>query len=344
MIPYRTRRVLRHLLIAALAVLLGVTVLSVCWMLWLGRYIIYTSDGAKLDFDLPLNFSQGVAPEKPGPAPTVDIHFNEGNNSQISTELVRYSGYYVTAQELAQDFDAAAQQLLSMPAGTVISLPVRDVKGQFYYSTGLGRQDSGISTEKMDGLIAELKARGQYLIARLPAFQDYYYFLDNERERVPHGLPKDGGGGALWLDKQFGCYWLSPASDGCLAYLISQITELRSLGFREVLLEDFRYPNTDMVIFPKEKEAALDSAAAMLVKTCATDSFTVSFGLRQPGLTLPEGRTRVYLSNVAAADAAVMAGQFSLENPSIQVGFLTELHDTRFDNYCVLRPLAAARE
>ena len=48
MIPYRTRKFLRSLFIGLAALVLAAAALLVCWMLWLGRYVVYTEDGVKL--------------------------------------------------------------------------------------------------------------------------------------------------------------------------------------------------------------------------------------------------------------------------------------------------------
>lgn len=346
MIPYRTRKFLRHFFITLMVLVLVAAVLLVCWLLWLGRYVVYTQDGVKLDFSLSLQYPEGVAPEEPGTVPTVNIHYNEGQGGQqTSTELARFSGYTVTAQELKEDFATVRQQLLALPSGSVIALQVKDVQGFFYYTSALGRQSDDVNISQMEQLIRELKEKGHYLIARVPAFQDYYFFLDNERERVPYGLAKDGGNGALWLDSSGPNYWLNPETDGCLSYLIQIVTELRAKGFREVILDDFRFPNTSMIQYdPDDQPEALNNAAAMLVKTCATDTFAVSFACQNTELQIPEGRTRLYLTGVAAADAAAMAENTDFADKAVRVGFLTELHDTRFDAYCVLRPLSAAQE
>ena len=42
------------------------------------------------------------------------------------------------------------------------------------------------------------------------------------------------------------------------------------------------------------------------------------------------------------ADAAIIAQSSGLEDPEIRVVFMTDVHDTRFDAYSVLRPLSAA--
>ena len=55
-----------------------------------------------------------------------------------------------------------------------------------------------------------------------------------------------------------------------------------------------------------------------------------------------EGIDPIYLTDVAAANAAATADGFAFENPAARVVFLTDIHDTRFDAYSVLRPIADA--
>ena len=74
---------------------------------------------------------------------------------------------------------------------------------------------------------------------------------------------------------------------------------------------------------------------------CATDSFAVSFTVNTY-FDAPRGRSRMYLENAAAADASQLAEQFGFEDPQTRVVFLTTIHDTRFDNFSVLRPISNA--
>lgn len=349
MIPYRTKRLLTQLLATFLVLILVTVGVALVWFIWLSRYVVFTRDGVKLDFSLSGEFAPGVAPVPPGTVPTVNIHFNEENQQPEQTgQLTRFSGYTVTAQELIDDFSTVSQQLLALPEGSTVALQVKDIEGYFFYDSSLGRQHWQVEISKMEELISALREKGHYLIARMAAFQDKYYFLDDEKAHVPFGLAKDGGNGSLWKDTKYedgkSCYWFNPDSEGTVSYLIQLILELRLKGFDEVLLEDFRFPNTSMIRFDGDQQKALDEAAATLVKACATDTFTLSFGCRDTKLTLPEGRVRLYLQNAAAADIVVLAGQVTLADPAAQLGFLTELHDTRFDEYCVLRPLSAAQE
>jgi hypothetical protein len=138
------------------------------------------------------------------------------------------------------------------------------------------------------------------------------------------------------------CYWLDPTDDHALDYLLRITVELRSLGFDEVVYTDFRFPNTEDIVFEGEKSQAITDAAVTLADACATDRFCVSFMSASPAFPLPAGNCRVYLQDVAAADAETIAQQVPTDDPKLHVLFMTTLNDTRFNDYCVLRPLDSA--
>ncbi len=344
-LPYRARRVLKQILITLLALALVGTAVLLCWFLWLHRYVVYTQDGVIIDFNKPLEYQQGEISTPSEPLPTVNIQYGEPEDpSQPQTELTRFSGYYVALDTLLSDFDTVAQQLQQHPSGSTILLDVKSVSSYSYFSTTAGIRATDFDTTKLDALIADLRKQGHYLIARIPAFQEYRYILADERSRVPYGLPKAGGNGSLWLDAEGPCYWMNPAADGTMSYLIQTITELRQLGFSEVVLADFRFPGTDKISFNGDRQQTLTDAAEKLVSTCATDTFCVSFTRTKPDLTLPEGHCRLYLEGVSVLDTLAFAEQSGFEDPAVRLVFLTDSGDTRFDEFCVLRPLDMARE
>ena len=49
-----------------------------------------------------------------------------------------------------------------------------------------------------------------------------------------------------------------------------------------------------------------------------------------------------YSSFLRSTTAAAMAENSGVEDTAVKLVFITELHDTRFDVYSVLRPLSAA--
>jgi len=345
MISYHALRILRRFFVGLLTFVIIGALGLLAWFLWLQRYVVYTDEGAKLDFSVSPQFSGGEAAVPPAPAPTVSVVYDDDTTATQppSAEFVRFSGYYITLEDLSGDISALQTRLEALPERSTILIDLKNIQGEFYYSTTLGPTSSAVDPRQMDALIAYLKNSGHYIIARIPAFRERNYFLaDTENwSRNAHGLAKKGGNGSLWDDN--GCYWLNPTSDGALSFLIQIVTELRLLGFDEVVFTEFRYPETTAVNLPEDRLAVLNETAAMLVRTCATDTFALSFQREAADLTLPQGRTRLYLQGIAAADTALIAGQSGLADPSIQLVFLTELNDTRFDAYCALRPLEMAR-
>jgi len=336
-IPYRTRRVLKRLAVILLIICLIVAVASLVWFLWLQRYVVYTRDrGAVFDMSLPDKIAPGELAQKPKPPEDISIYYNEGENSlNTSNDLQQFVGYYADSAALSEGVGTVLSQVQALPAGTPVMVDVKSPKGSFFYSSSVSSSRySYIDPAAMDELIAYLADSDLYAIARLPALRDYAYGLNH----VPDGLPTAGG--YLWADEDY-CYWLNPGSQGTLTYLIQIVTELKNLGFDEVVFQDFYFPDTNEIVFKSDKAQTLAAAAKTLVTTCSTDTFTLSFVGQDPSFTLPEGHCRLYAQGVAAALVESYASQVGIEDPAKLV-FLTEIHDTRFDTYSVLRPLDAA--
>lgn len=336
-IPYRTRRMLKRLSITALIVFAVAAVVGVCWFMWLGRFVVYTRDeGAKIDFDRSSESILGVEAIMPSASQPVTIYYNEGENQlNVSRELTQMVGFYITREDLEADISAIKPQLMELEKGTPVLIDVKSAKGNFFYSSDVSEhRNPDIDTAAMDELLDYLRMSDLYTIARLPALRDYQYGLNN----VGDGIPVAGG--YLWPDN--GTYWLNPDKPGTINYLISIISELKSLGFDEVVLDDFSIPENKSVVFTKDRKEVITKAAKTLVDTCATEAFAVSY-VGSTGFPMPEGRSRLYLENATAAEAAALAQESGIQDPAIYLVFLTELHDTRFDAYSVLRPLSAAQ-
>jgi len=335
-LSYRARQRLKRiaigfLIVAAIALLVG----SI-WFVAQNPYVVYTREGAKIDKSLPRELSEGK-PAKPVKQKPVSIYYNEGENAiNTSTDLTQIAGYYANTEALQKDVYTVLSQVKELPVSTPVLLDVKNPKGAFYYSSSVSTsRDSSIDTAGMDELISYLQDNQMYAIARLPALRDYEYGLHH----VPDGLPTSGG--YLWADDDY-CYWLNPSSQGTITYLIEIVTELKALGFDEVVFDAFYFPDTDKIVFNGDKEQAIATAAKTLLTACGSETFAVSFVGQTPTFPLPEGRSRLYMEGASAAQVDTIAAQTGLPNPAVNLVFLTEIHDTRFNTYSVLRPLEAA--
>jgi len=332
-LTYTTKRKLQRIGLVSLIVLLVLILTWFCWVIWLERYMVYSRDGATLNFELqePEN-GQIAAP--PSADETVSIYYNEGANAiDTNMDLTPIAGYYIDADMLKSDIAAVRDTVAKLPAGTAVMLEVKNARGGFFYSTGLsGTVLSGsVDCASVDELITDITSRNLYAIAILPAFRDYNFGLNN----VSCGLAVSKG--YLWADDDY-CYWLNPTKAGTINYLTDIVAELRGLGFDEVVFSEFRFPDTTQIVFNEDRNEALIKAASTLVSTCTTNSFAVSF-ISDTSFVLPEGRTRLYLQNVGANSVANVAQQTGVPDPTINLVFLATTNDTRFDAYSVLRPI-----
>lgn len=335
-ISYRTRKRLTGLGVTVAIIAAVGAVLWVCWMIWVGRYMVYHRDGPRLDLSLDPIPSGMVAhlPEKP---PSVNVVYNEPQIDAPIVEVVPTSikGYYI---DLEQDIPQILEQLKKLDKGTAVLLDVKDTRGQFFYTSKISdKHPKEMDIAQMDQLIEYLLSAELHVIARLPALRDFEFGLNN----VPCGLPRKGGNGSLWLDDT-NCYWLDPSKEGTIDYLSQQVMELRLMGFDEVVFTDFRFPNTDKIVFEGDKAQAVTDAAAALVHKLTTDGFFVSFQSEEVAFPLPVGNSRLYLDNIPAAEVSTIVEQVVTTDPALHLMFLTTVNDTRFNDYCVLRPLENA--
>lgn len=340
-IPYRTRRTLNRIGTVLLTLLVLFILFWLCWVIWLQRYVVYTDDGAKLDFEHSSYDITGEVAVPPVAEAKVSIFYNEGANAiDTSNEMTPINGYYITNDMIKNDYDNVMLQLERLSSGTAVMIDMKGPYGSFFYSSKLSDATISASTDiaAMDSLVEKLKSKGFYTIARISAFRDREFGNDH----VSSGLYMLSRAG-LWMDEG-GMFWLDPTNATVTSWITSVVLELKGLGFNEVLLDDFCFPNSNEYIFNGDKDAALQSAASTLMSTCASDNFTLSFCVDNPAFPLPEGRSRLYLENVGASATDSTAAKATFEETDIRLVFLSETGDTRYDEYSVLRTLEVAEE
>ena len=345
MLSYRSRRALRRLGKFLLILVMMAAVGILIWFLWLNRCVIYTRDGVKFVFGNSGEFLPGQVAGTGSVENTIVIDYEQTVPTEPpSTEMKQMSGYYISPDQLKGDLTGLKNQISELPKGTPILLDVKNIRGEFFYSSYKATLfSSAVSQASMDDLIAFLRDGGYYIIARLPAFRDWEFgrthvscgLLDiNKIQQV-----------ALWLDRSDGtaAYWLNPDEAGTVEYLVGIVTELRTWGFDEVLFYDFRFPDTDQIYYTGDKAASLAACAQTLVTSCSSETFAVSFVSSDPSFPLPEGRSRLFMENVPAENVLLMAEQAVMTDPEIRLVFFANTNDTRYDEYGVLRPLDMAR-
>lgn len=337
-IPYRTRRSLGRFGVVLLVLLLVILLVTLCWMLWLGRFVVYTDNGVYFDFDRSSLDISGQRAEPPAPKETVSIYYNEGENAvDVNQELTQLSGYYISSADLKGDLSQLKEQIDQLPPEMAIMVEVKNIRGEFNYATAVGDYyNESVSLSDVEDFLAYLNRSGRYVIASVPAFQDRMYGLNN----VDEGLFSTAGA-FLYMD-DLGCYWLNPSREKVIGYLAQIATELRTMGFDEVVFDQFLFPDSQYYRFDGNKTQALSKAAATLVETCGSKNFAVSFASTQD-LELPEGRCRLYLRNVDAGQVDNVMEAVTVPDLTIHLVFLTEFHDTRYDECGALRPITAMK-
>lgn len=336
-LSYQARQTLKRIALVTVIIAVIVALVGLCWFIWLKRFVVYTrGEGVKLDFSLA-GYTQGEAATPPPEDETVSIYYNEGDDAiNTDEELTQLMGYYVNRDMLIKGTDQVLQQVRALERDTPIMLDVVSTTGNFYYRSKVAEyRDEKVDQVAVENLIAELKKSGYYLIAKVPAFRNRQYGLNHVDDGV-----FDTRGAYLYRDDG-GCYWLNPTKVGVQTYLISVVSELKEMGFNEVVFDYFDFPDTQYMRFNGDKKEALEAAAKTLLTSCGTKNFAVSF-VQKADFHLPEGRCRLYVKDAVAADAQNIAQESGIADAKIGLVFLTEFHDTRFDEFSVLRPLDAA--
>ena len=105
-IPYRTRRRLNRLGIVLMILLLVGTIAWLCWVVWLERYVVYTADGASLDFEQSAQDISGEVAAPPVAQQNISIYYNEGSDAlDTGNELTQINGYFISSNMLQNDIN-----------------------------------------------------------------------------------------------------------------------------------------------------------------------------------------------------------------------------------------------
>ena len=336
-LPYRTKLRLRGALKGGLIALAVLALLLVLALIYLGRYVVYDDSGAHIDLRrstaAPIDASL-VATDPSEDLPQVKVLYADPSTAEGNTEAML--GYYIDTTML-QDPDAVMEALKELDGPAPVMIDLKSRSGAFYYSTGIegAARPDFVDVAKVDAIISYLRSNGFSLIARVETFCDTNFALAN----LSCGLPIYNG--ALWCDRE-GYYWINPENEQVRDYLKLIVNELASKGFREIVFDNFYFPESTQIVYTSElsKSELLSETAALLINYFSNSNVTISFGSPSKDFALKTTDSRVYVSDVDGSGVSAAVKGFSkLADAEHQLVFLTGSRDTRFEGYNILRPL-----
>lgn len=334
---YRNKRALRRTLLIAGGVLLLLLALCISRFVYLQRYITYTDDGAKLDYDQKIRpTDQQPEPLDPEQYPFEIIVDTTPREEAGADTRKQFSGYYITTNMLAKDVGAVRQALDDLDGLTTVMIDVKSVFGYYYYSSEqTGAQTADADIKAVDALIADLTQRsGLTVIAHVPAFSEPLFAFEHQSDSLAIRS------GALWMDDRR-CYWLNPNSSAAQGLLSSIAIELSGLGFDEVVFDDFYFPDSDSILWDNSvsKEDAVLNAAKNIVDNLQGVDIHVSFGSTAPALAAYGYHLFDRTDDPASVMEVMDAMQDVMTDIPAQLVFVTTSRDTRFAQCSVLLPL-----
>lgn len=336
---YRNKQLIKRGLTVLAVILAAVLLFILCRFIYLQRFLVYGDDHVTVDYEMHLDPERKPQEETALPSFSLEIVEDEALSADSMAEgpIKTVTGYYITTSMLL-DLPAVVSALESMEEapGTLL-FEMKSIYGNFYYDTDIsGTYTSSADIDKIESLIAGYAEDGKtYLAARIPAFTDNNFALDNQSS----GLPMKSG--ALWMDEE-NCYWLDPMAEDVQSFLVSMATELAEMGFDEIVFDGFRIPDSENIVYDAgewTREEAVAEAAKALRTALKDLPIRISFGSESP--LVAEHTDRVYLTTDNGSKVADMVAEVEpyLEYPDAQIVFQTASRDTRFDGYGILRPL-----
>lgn len=330
---YGTKLFLKKLLriVGIIAAVLLAAAIAV--LLYLEPYVRYDRDGAHLD--LSGTPAATTPPAQNEPRPTVDnpqiIYNNAVSNADSIAEM---GGYYITTDMLRQP-DKVMDALREIETPCAVAMELKSIFGNFYYSTSIaGAPKADADIEAVDRMISYLKDKGCYMTAVIPAFCDTAFALENQSS----GLPISGG--ALWMDSR-GCYWMDPASETALSYLMQIARELSGLGFQEVVFSEFLFPDSVNISYSSELSSRqiIAAAAQELTTFFKGSNLMISFRTEDSDFPAEVCEGRLYIPNVDGSKVEKYVKAFREAEGLQELVFIASSRDTRFEDQAVIRPL-----
>lgn len=334
-ISYRNKLRLKKLMKVLLILLASAFVIGFVLLIWLEPYVIYDRDGARLELktnEAEAELQESIAP----PAVITNPEIVYSQDPVAEKDILEMGGYYITTAML-QDPVAVLNELKSLTEPCAVMIELKSRFGNFYYSTHVsGAPTADVDTRAVDEIITYLDDNGFYTIGVVSAFSDYSYALENQS----CGLPMSSG--ALWWD-DYNCYWLDPANETVMTYLMETVRELSSLGFEEVAFSNFLFPDADSIVYSSELTRAevIEKAAGDLTAMAQGSGTKISFVTEADDFPTAACTGRLYIPNVDGSKVERYVLSYGSSETIKELVFLASSRDTRFEGHAQLRPLLA---
>lgn len=194
--------------------------------------------GARQDLEIVI--------ERPDAPPVVPLHAQELDPSALSGTVSR------TLKALPKDVNAVAVRL-------------KTANGDLLYPSALPdaiEADAVAGDKSVSGAIRNLTDSGYYTIARLSALHDSRFAPAHKSDAA---VQQKAYKGELWYAPD-STFYLAPEKELTRQYLASIAAEVASLGFDELLFDEFGYPANGRLynIKTDEREMTQEQALALL--------------------------------------------------------------------------------
>lgn len=257
-------------IITLIATVLVFLVLLAVWLFYdLQKYIVYDKDGLHLDLSAkraalldPDRQTQPALTQPPGLDTPVEIVVDQTDYSSVQTsagtDLQPVRAIYVPASELRESTFTYYAASGNMGDFDALVLELKGADGFLRWKSQVPQADSFAvnGTLELQASVTALKEKDIYLIADLCSLTDAAMAQRN----APIALKNADG--SVYADRA-GNRYLDPYNEGTRAYLLALLTELRDLGFDEVLLRGFACPEDEQLRFSLAMTQTPDPASAL---------------------------------------------------------------------------------
>lgn len=319
---YRQKILLRRVLMLLGIVILVLGLVLILGFRYLGRYVVYTEDGAHFSFSDKATVEESVNAYAPGATPESPV--------LVTGDSVREDfALYEELEKPLEDYEIRGLIVDYQTLKDGSTLNEIDFTETDYNTLVLELRTAGseiLRTDAVDTLVRRAERQDVKVIAMISCLDDRAYALDHMDLALPIA------GGALWVSGS-GSYWLNPTKDAVQDYIKNMILDLVDQGYTEVILNNFYFPESDYISYDTGDSTraelaarAYQSLADKVAGRCILGLFVSDSDEGHQAYDYAE-HLYVYMgsgNSVAEYDEA---------NDSRYVVYITDSHDTRFDHY-----------